>query len=157
MGLGVSPELPTQQEESLECSGVGRRQEVTCAEAGSDVCTLCCRHHTSLFTVVVVVCVCVRGSQVPESHTCQQAYVARWVLKPGLSARLRTALLGKHPHCPPHKTQRAGEQTKQAARCLLDYRWPAKRLTRKRSRPRRWQRWEHYPPPPLPVYNGRAV
>lgn len=42
-------------------------------------------------------------------------------------------------------------------RCLLDYRWPAKRLTLKRSRPRRWQWWEHYPPPPLPVYNGRVV
>lgn len=41
-------------------------------------------------------------------------------------------------------------------RCLLDYRWPAKRLTLKRSRPRRWQWWEHYPPPPLPVYNGSS-
>lgn len=46
---------------------------------------------------------------------------------------------------------------RQPARCRLDYRWPAKRLTLKRSRPRRWQWWEHYPPPPLPVYNGRIV
>lgn len=46
---------------------------------------------------------------------------------------------------------------RQAACCRLDYRWPAKCLTRERSRPQRWQRWEHYPPPPLPVYNGHSV